>query len=152
MYVISENCPKFMGIQSLPLSGPINGPCLVVIKTVRGEAAVQWMPCKSRVSSLGASDPVISSQLFQPSRLLITPATSNAAYISSGAFGSAVIAITRVGNDMSHSLDPITAGVLCQESPLSVLLCTCPGAVPRYMVVGSPGLNRKDHTPGPSSG
>ena len=117
VYVISENCPKFMGIHSLPRSGPMKGPTRVVMNTVRGEAAVHCTPCRSRVSSLGASEPVISSQESPPSVERKTPATSRAAYISSGKLGSAVKPITRVGKAMLTSLEPRGNSSLVQESP-----------------------------------
>tara|TARA_B100000809_G_scaffold41882_1_gene36490 strand:+ start:778 stop:945 length:168 start_codon:yes stop_codon:yes gene_type:complete len=41
------------------------------------------------------------------------------------------------------SADPIFLVICCHESPLLVLRYISPGAVPRYMTVGSPGRNMK---------
>ena len=91
------------------------------MNTVWGIAAEHWAPCRSRVSSLGARLPEISSQVSPPSELRITPATSRAAYISSGKLGSAHRAITRVGKAMEISADPMDLVMICQESPPLVL-------------------------------
>ena len=128
--MISENWPKSMGIHSLPRSGPMKGPTRVVIKTVWGDAAVHCTPCRSRVSSLGAREPVMLSQVSPPSVERITPATSRAAYISSGKLGSAVRPITRVGKPMVTSSEPMGRFSLVQESPPLVLRNSSPGAVP----------------------
>ena len=119
--MISEKLPNSTGIHSLPRSGPMNGPWRVVMNTVWGMAAEHWAPCRSRVSSLGPRVPDISSQVSPPSELRITPATSRAAYISSGKLGSAHRAMTLVGKAMVISAEPMFLVICCQESPPLVL-------------------------------
>ena len=131
----------------------MKGPWRVVMNTVWGSAAAHWIPCRSSVSSLGPRLPVISSQVSPPSELRMTPATSSAAYISSGKFWSAHSAMTRVGKDIVISLEPIMAALSRTHfSPPSMLRKISPGAVPRYITAGSPGRNMKLHTGGATLG